>query len=91
LYFAGFPNYLINEENTNKLDWKKAKAYWTPDLLDRLENYFPFGPKPAPNSKLVMIDKLIEQLNSLQPNIEGLKEYSYVLGKLIEFLNISKN
>ena len=91
LYFAGFPNTLINEENTNKLDWKKAKTLWTTKVLDNLESYSPFGSKPSPDSKYLMIDVMIDALNSLssQAYLDGLRDYSIVISKLLDFLNIS--
>jgi hypothetical protein len=45
LYFIGVSNLEINEENTNKLEWKKARKFWNLSVLEKLKNYNPFGAK----------------------------------------------
>jgi hypothetical protein len=47
LYFVRINNSEINEENTNKLEWKKAKKFWNESVLKYLHDFNPLGSKPG--------------------------------------------
>lgn len=64
LYFIGISNTDINEENTNKLQWKKARKFWNGNVLEALKLYDPFGPKTTPVSSFAMVNRLIDIFNS---------------------------
>jgi len=83
LYFIGCNNKDINEENTNKLDWKKARKFWDISVIDKLIAYKPFGPKSKPSS-FAMGNRLLPIFESI--NKEDLKAYSFVLLRLLEFI-----
>jgi len=90
LYAAGYLNTEINEVDTNKIEWKKAKKLWKTDILTRLESYNPFGPRSKPTSEYFMVNRLLDQINAFLPNLEGLRDYSSVISRLFDFINISK-
>ena len=63
LYFIGVNNNDINEEGTNKLQWKKAKKYWNSNVLESLKLYDPFGPKTSQVPSFSIINRLIKIFN----------------------------
>ena len=76
MYFVGFENTEINENNTNKLDWNKAKQFWNESILKNLMEYIPYGPKgKLPSYK--MLHKFLEYLETLDK--EALKKYNFIL------------
>ena len=91
LYAAGFSNTDINEDFTNKIEWKKAHKFWHIDILDKLQAYNPFGPKGKPKSEYFMVNRMLDQISAFLPNLESLKEYSVVISRLFEFINIGMN
>jgi len=88
LYFLGNKNTDINEDLTNKLNWKKARNYWTNDTLNLIYKYNPFGPKTAAVSSFAMINRLINVFKGI--DVDKVKEYSIILGKLLEIMNCCK-
>ena len=64
LYFIGLSNSDINEDNTNKLQWRKARKHWKISVLEALKQYDPFGPKTEPVSSFAIINRLINIFNS---------------------------
>lgn len=86
LYFVGIPNTSINEDETNKLQWKKAKKHWKIEVLTALKSYQPFGPKGKVNS-FAMINRLIPIFNP--DSFKNIENYSICLARLLEFMQIS--
>ena len=86
-YFCKLEPNVINEDETNKLSWKKAKNEWE-KTFEILKNYNPLGPKP---DKLQKIFKGNIILGNLEPflgeeMVEGVKEFSYVFYLLIKYI-----
>lgn len=88
LYFAEYSNIEINYPETNKLCWKKAKKLWSPKIIKALINYEAYGPKPQSVTFFLKVNRLIKVLSEVDE--EKVKEYSYVLGKLLEVFKLSK-
>jgi len=88
LYFRGVENTEINEDLTNKLFWKKARKFWTKDMLEFINNYNPFGPKDKPVKSFAIINRLINVFKGI--DVEKVKDYSIILAKLLEIMNICK-
>ena len=88
LYFRGIDNKEINEDLTNKLFWKKARKYWTKDMLEWLMNYNPFGPKDQPVKSFTIINRLINVFKGI--DVEKVRDFSIILAKILEIMNISK-
>lgn len=80
----GITNYAINEDYTNKLDWKKARKYWNRDVLRIIQAYNPFGPKHGKPSEFAMVHRLLEKLDSV--NFEDVKNYSFALSRMLELM-----
>jgi hypothetical protein len=86
LYFIGFANKEINEENTNKLEWKMARKFWNVHVLEKLRDYNPFGPKPGKLPSYAMGNRLIHILETI--NKEELKNSSFVMARLLDFIQL---
>lgn len=84
LYFVGYHNKEINEENTNKLEWKKARKIWNNHVLEKLRDYNPFGPKSGKLPSYQMGNRVIQILETI--NKEDLRNSSFVLSRLLDFL-----
>ena len=86
-YFAKTEPNLINEPETNKLYWKFAKAHWV-GIFETLRNYTPLGAKPEKISPIFKGNFILENLTPFlaEDKIEELKEYSFVLYRLIKFI-----
>ena len=91
-YFAKTEPNLINEPETNKLYWKFAKAHWV-GIFETLRNYTPLGAKPEKISPIFKGNFILENLTPFlaEDKIEELKEYSFVLLRLIKFVVDSLN
>jgi len=87
LYFNGVNNTDINEDDTNKIQWKKARKYWKVDVLDALKKYEPFGAK-GKVSNFAMVNRLISVFS--QDSLKSIETYSLTLARLLEFMQISK-
>jgi vacuolar-type H+-ATPase catalytic subunit A/Vma1 len=87
LYFVGYDNLTINEENTNKLDWNVAKKFWNENILDYFLSYNPFGPKNAIES-YKMLNLTYNYIESLDK--EALKNYNAILARIADFIFGSK-
>ena len=94
LYFVGMDSIEkrqeINYENTNKLNWKKARSFWTNDILHKIISYNPYGSKQGINikdNKILKINRLINVFESIDE--EKLVEYSTVLKKLLDAIKKS--
>lgn len=86
-YFIGYKNIEINEEKTNKLDWKKSRKFWNVTVLEKLSQYNPYGPKGSLAS-YAMGNKLLAFFESIDK--EGVRKYSYALGRILDFMIFSK-
>ena len=86
-YFIGHRNIDINEEKTNKLEWKKSRNLWNVTVLDKLRHYNPYGQKGAVPS-YSMGNKLLAFFESVDK--EAVRKYSYALGRVLDFMIISK-
>jgi len=86
-YFAHIEPQLINEEETNKLSWKKAREHWM-GLFDILKDYTPLGAKPDNVLSIFKGNKILENLEPFltEENVEPLKEYSYTLFRLLTYV-----
>jgi len=86
LYFIGVKNRDINEENTNKLEWKKAKKFWNIKVLEKLRDYSPIGPKPGKVNPYSYINRIINNLENFSTRREEIRAESFVLDRLLEFM-----
>jgi hypothetical protein len=86
LYFIGVSNLDINEENTNKLEWKKAKKFWNVKVLEKLRDYNPIGPKPEKLPSFQMLNRILVNLDIYSSKRDELKEYSFVLNRLLDYV-----
>ena len=83
MYFVRISNLDINEENTNKLNWKKAKKHWNLKIMEKIRDYNPIGPKSAV-SQFFMGNRIISALETYDK--EGLLKYSVALSRLLELV-----
>ena len=84
-YFAHADPLTINEPETNKLEWKRARDYWKtifPYILD----YNPRGPKPDQVRNIHKLNKIKENLESAIVKREEVKEYSFTLMLLVDYI-----
>jgi hypothetical protein len=86
LYFIGVNNRDINEENTNKLEWKKAKKFWNIKVIEKLRDYSPIGPKLGKVNPYSYVNRIINNLENLSPRREEIRAESFVLDRLLEFM-----
>ena len=86
-FFAKIEPQLINEPETNKLNWKLAKSYWAV-MLDVLKNYTPFGAKTEKILPIFKGNFILDNRTPLldEENLEKLQEYSFVLYRLIRWI-----
>ena len=64
-YFCHIEPQLINEDETNKLSWKKAREHWV-GLFDILKDYTPLGAKPDNVLSIFKGNKILENLEPLK-------------------------
>jgi hypothetical protein len=86
LYFIGVNNKDINEENTNKLEWKKAKQFWNVKILEKLRDYYPIGPKPGKVNPYSYVNRIMNSIENLSTRREEIRAESFVLDRLLEFM-----
>jgi hypothetical protein len=75
----------INEDKTNKLEWKKAKKYWR-NIFYYANNYNPLGPKPQQVKNIYKLNKIKENLESSISKRDEVKSYSQTLLMFIDFI-----
>ena len=85
LYFCRENPLDINEENTNKLEWKKAKKFWK-NIFFYVTNYNPLGPKPEEVKAIYKLNKIKENLESVLAKRDEVKSYSQTLLMFIDFI-----
>lgn len=88
LYFVGLEPIAINYENTNKLNWKVARHFWNIEVLKKVEQYNPYGPKEVHTNSLTKLNRLIHIFGEVDE--EKVREYSYPLSRLSEVMKICK-
>ena len=75
----------INENKTNKLEWKKARKLWK-DFYPYVLEYNPIGPKPEQVKQIYKLNKIKENLETCLKNREEIKSYSQTLVMLIDLI-----
>ena len=85
LYFCKANPLDINEKNTNKLEWKKAKKYWS-NIFSYATNYNPLGPKPEDVKSIYKLNKIKENLEASLAKRDEVKAYSQTLLMFIDFI-----
>ena len=89
-YFAKIKGEEINEDNTHKLSWKKARKIWT-SILDNIKNYDPLGPKPEKIEENFKGNVILENLRPFietenEEEKEAMNNYSYSLILLVQYV-----
>ncbi|MGL4948147.1 MAG: NDKH5 family protein, partial [Mycoplasma sp.] len=84
-YFAHINPLDINEDETNKLEWEKAKVLWK-NVFIYISSYNPIGPKPEQVKNIYKLNKIKENLESSIKNRIDVQEYSYTLLWLIDYI-----
>ena len=85
LYFCHANPLDINEKNTNKLEWKKAKKFWN-NIFHYVINYNPLGPKPEEVKSIYKLNKIKENLETVLAKRDEVKSYSQTLLMFIDFI-----
>ena len=85
LYFCKANPLDINEQNTNKLEWKKAKKYWS-NIFNYSTNYNPLGPKTEEVKSIYKLNKIKENLELAISKRDEVKSYSQTLLMFIDFI-----
>ena len=84
-YFAKMNPVDINENKTNRLEWKKARNYWT-NIFPYIKEYNPVGPKPEQIKNIYKLNKIKENLESCLQKRDEIKAYSQTLIMLIDLI-----
>ena len=84
-YFAQAEPILINEPETNKIEWKRARKYWK-DVFPYICNYNPRGAKPDRLRNIHKLNKIKENLEYAIAKREEVKSYSYTLLLLVDYV-----
>ena len=85
LYFCKSNPLDINEKNTNKLEWKKAKKFWS-NIFNYTANYNPLGSKPEEVKPIYKLNKIKENLELALSKRDEVKAYSQTLLMFIDFI-----
>ena len=84
-YFAKINPLDINENKTNKLEWKKARKFWN-QVFPYIQEYNPVGAKPEPIKQIYKLNKIKENLETCLQKKEEIKAYSQTLILLIDLI-----
>ena len=84
-YFAKINPLDINENKTNKLEWKKARKFWN-QVFPYIQEYNPVGAKPEPVKQIYKLNKIKENLETCLQKKEEIKAYSQTLILLIDLI-----
>ena len=84
-YFAKINPLDINENKTNKLEWKKARKYWS-EIFPYIQEYNPIGAKPEPIKQIYKLNKIKENLETCLQKREEMKTYSQTLIMFIDLI-----
>ena len=86
-YLLGFSREEICEENTNKLQWKKAKELINDEFFLKLFKYQPVGPKEGeykPYQKINYLESLISEIDQ-----EKVEAYSHTFVRLLDWVRMA--
>ena len=86
-YLLKYSREEIWEENTNMLEWKKAKNLINDELFKKINEYNPIGPKTEEYKKyqkMSFISKLVEEVSQ-----EEVDNYSLALGEILKFIKLA--
>ena len=84
-YFAKVNPVEINENKTNKLEWKKARKLWK-NIFPYIQAYDPIGPKPEQINQIYKLNKIKENLESCLQKRDEIKTYSQTLIMIIDLI-----
>ena len=85
LYFCRENPLEINEDKTNKLEWKKAKKYWK-NVFDYANSYNPLGAKPQQVKNIYKLNKIKDNLENSITKRDEIKSYSQTLLMFVDFI-----
>ena len=85
LYFCQENPLEINEDKTNKLEWKKAKKYWK-NVFDYANSYNPLGAKPQQVKNIYKLNKIKDNLENSITKRDEIKTYSQTLLMFVDFI-----
>ena len=85
LYFCQENPLEINEDKTNKLEWKKAKKYWK-NVFDYANSYNPLGAKPQEVKNIYKLNKIKDNLENSITKRDEIKSYSQTLLMFVDFI-----
>ena len=85
LYFCQENPLEINEDKTNKLEWKKAKRFWR-NVFNYAESYNPLGAKPQQVKNIYKLNKIKENLENSITKRDEVKSYSQTLLMFVDFI-----
>ena len=85
LYFCQENPLTINEDKTNKLEWKKAKKFWR-NVFTYAESYNPLGAKPQQVKNIYKLNKIKENLENSISKRDEVKSYSQTLLMFVDFI-----
>ena len=84
-YFAKINPLDINENKTNKLEWKKARKLWN-QIFPYIQEYNPVGAKPEPIKQIYKLNKIKENLEACLQKRDEIKTYSQTLVMLTDLI-----
>ena len=84
-YFAKINPLDINENKTNKLEWKKARKLWN-QIFPYIQEYNPVGAKPEPIKQIYKLNKIKENLEKCLQKRDEIKTYSQTLVMLMDLI-----
>ena len=84
-YFAKINPLDINENKTNKLEWKKARKLWN-QIFPYIQEYNPVGAKPEPIKQIYKLNKIKENLEACLQKRDEIKTYSQTLVMLMDLI-----
>ena len=84
-YFAKINPLDINENKTNKLEWKKARKLWN-QIFPYIQEYNPVGAKPEPIKQIYKLNKIKENLEACLQKRDEIKTYSQTLVILMDLI-----
>ena len=76
---------MINEPETNKIEWTRARKYWH-DVFPYIYNYNPRGAKPDRLRNIHKLNKIKENLELAIAKRDEVKSYSYTLLLLVDYV-----
>ena len=85
LYFCQENPLEINEDKTNKLEWKKAKKFWK-NIFFYANNYNPLGAKPQEVKSIYKLNKIKDNLETAISKRDEIKSYSQTLLMFVDFI-----